>query len=750
MNLTVRVNTVRTQNPKGFGGCIFTAREIDVLTGVERHADRYLVVNASYKAIAGAFVEVGQWWQLECGAPETFSRNINGYVIHESQVRPTSALMLHPSGEHIIEFLARDRKNFPGIGNAKARQMWEHCRHEDGGLFGVLDRGDLQRLCDVLPRHQAEKVIAGWAAHGDSKTLQWLQHHGFDHRIGRQVVKVYGRETIKKIEEDPYRLLAFMGTWSSVDLVAREKFGVTVDSPVRLQGAVEEALYKVFAAGHTQASRAMVTAHLRTLLGEQKQGPEWMHAVQEAIEKGLLNGAFVVSDSDTFHPVGAFTMEMSVAKAIAMRLAPDNGSELLPPARVNEVIREYEAAQGFDLNEEQRQSVHLANRNRFSVVNGGAGVGKTTVLLAMCRLFDEAGVEVKQVALAGKAAKKMRQATGRKSSTIASFLRSTDPADLQGPTVLIVDEASMVDIISMFRLCELLPPHVRLLMVGDGGQLMPVDPGLVFHVLIGNDAIPQQELKQTKRFAGAIAEVAVDVRHGRWMPLTSEPSATISLLQCSPEDIPRIVTELYLGDPENSQIISTRRGGNAGTNLINTYCQSQSTGEGEALKVWNDEHDQWEWTRFRLHDQVLCTRNRWDMGIQNGSMGRLVEIANPPERVKDPDGNDLGEAIGWIMWDDGERRPMFSDLLGDLELGYCVTVHKAQGSEWPTVIFPLVPSMRAGFIDRTMIYTAITRARKKVYLIGDTLAFKDAVERPELSRQRHVALPALLRRLLPN
>ena len=182
-------------------------------------------------------------------------------------------------------------------------------------------------------------------------------------------------------------------------------------------------------------------------------------------------------------------MERQVAAAVADRISRTS-LPLLPVEEVERLIGEVRSLEGVELNEEQCAAVHAASKHEFLCITGGAGVGKTTVLKAVYRLYDEAGVRVVQVALAGRAAKRMHEATGRAASTIASFLKSYKDGHLDGPTVLVVDEASMVDIISMSRVCGILPSHVRLVLVGDPHQLMPVGPGLVLHALTGVAGVP--------------------------------------------------------------------------------------------------------------------------------------------------------------------------------------------------------------------------------------------------------------------
>jgi exodeoxyribonuclease V alpha subunit len=439
---TLRVVTVRKQNPRGFGGAIFTAKPID-LAGNVVDASTYVVVRASGVVLSGAVVEQGQWWQV---SGELSSRvvDVNGYRITENQIEAASAGMVRPSGEHIVTFIAESTA-FEGIGLVKARRLWDTFGED---LFDVLDRRDVDALCKVLSKDLAVKALDAWAMHGDARSLQWLHSQGFDVTLGRKVIAFFGADTPDKIEEDPYRLLSFCASWKQVDGLARTHFAVPLDDPRRLQGAIEEACYRLFASGHTAALSSSLMDSMAPLLGQKTAPFKWRPLVSAALSSGLNNGSFVVGHHG-IQPLGALVMEATVASAIAQRMAMSSSSQLLSTATVDEAISDYEAVEDIALNAEQRRAVHVAAAESFACITGGAGVGKTTVLKALYAVYERAGVKVVQVALAGRAAKRMQEATGRPASTIASFLRGHKDGDLAQPTVLVVDEASMVDIITM-------------------------------------------------------------------------------------------------------------------------------------------------------------------------------------------------------------------------------------------------------------------------------------------------------------
>lgn len=727
--ILLRVQSVRSQNPLGRGGCIFTGTEIND-SGEVLDAKSYFVVKATGAQLGDIRVQPGQWWTVT-GKVEIFSRTINGYLIMERQVAAEDIAIARLSGEHIVTFMA-DCDAFQGIGMVKSRKLWETFGER---LYEILDAGDVTTLSAVLTPESAECAVHAWAQQGNTRTLQWLQTSGIDVRTGRKLLAFFGNETHEKLEEDPYRLLSFSASWKDVDRLARSRFQVAEDDPRRLQAAVEEALYRLFDGGDTMTPISALSRRVGSVLGDSSG----RSTVIAALEAGLTNGSYVIGGDGNVHLLGAMVMERSIASSIARRLVIP--SRLLDSATVSALIADYEREEGFDLNVEQKAAVHCAAENPLALIVGGAGVGKTTVLKALYKVFDAAGVPIHQMALSGRAAKRMSEATGLPSSTLARFFSNADKVNLESPAVIVVDEASMVDIITMHRLCELLPDHVRLLLVGDTSQLMPVGPGLILHALAKAAEVPKVELTQVKRYGGAIAEAAALIRAGKWPALPSDAVAPISFLRCTVDSIPEMVVSLYSTDTENTHIVSARKGNADGTKSLNEVCQVRFTKQRPALLVWNEEFDSDMSTGFHLGDLVLCTKNLWDWGLQNGSLGRLVEIERAPRMLLRPDGSELGHALAWVEWDDGERRPVLAEMLENLELGYALTVHKSQGSQWNRVIVVLTGSR---MLDRTLIYTAITRAQSQVIIVGDEDAAKEAVESLPHAELRTVGLPKFL------
>lgn len=737
----VRVVAIRSVGRKPLGGTIFTGREI-AADGHIADASSYLVVKLTGKVQGDVAVQPGQWWRVS-GVAEVRTLVVDAHRIQEVQLEATWAEMQLPSGEHIVDFLATN-PDFKGIGRVKARRLWEGLGPR---LYEVLDSGDLDQLERHLAPEMAAQLVEAWRVLGKSRVLQWLQSKGFDPLTGRKVVEYFGEETPEAVEEDPYRLLSFNASWQKVDALARTVFEISPEDTRRLLGAVEEACYRLLDKGHTRADRNRFSGLVAPLLEAGDAHAKCQRLVDRALSEGLTNGGYVCRPYG-LQPLGALVMETEVARFIAARIGTQD--RLLTEDEVDELLLEFERAERIELNAGQWDAVRLAAEHKMAVIAGGAGVGKTTVLKALHLVYERAGLQALQLALTGRAARRIAETTGRPASTIAGFLSRPQDDTSTSFEVVVVDESSMVDLTTMAKLCQRIPDDCRLVLVGDTGQLMPIGPGLVLHAVVQVPQVPKVELEAPQRFGNEIAFAARAVRQGEWPSLSNDVNAHVVFSPAISRGrnadgevgVPETVLHLYRDDPQNTQILCATKGGPAGTKRLNELCQAAMTSEARLLTVWNEEHQAHAGTGLRLGDRVVCTRNLWARGLQNGSIGELVVIEDSPrEQIDNSNGLSIGPVIAWIDWDDGVRRPVDEALLDDLELAYAITVHKAQGSQWPRVV---VPAVEGRTIDRTLVYTAMTRAQRQAVFVGDEAAAREAVERTPRFKLRDIALDRIL------
>lgn len=740
----IKVLSIRSQNPMGKGGCIFYGAEIGE-SGDPISPSKHFVIVVPGRLLPADTVDLGQWWYVQ-GEVTPFSRVLNGYLKTEHQIEAQALQLRLPTGRHLITFLSEGQR-FSGLGIAKATRLWN--RYGDG-LSVVLNQGDVAALSDDtgLSAQGAQTLIDAWTTYKDAPAYEWLHRHGFRDALARRVVSHFGQSTLSKIEEDPYRLLSFVADWKTTDRLAREVFGIGADANVRLSAAIEEALYRLLTDGHTAATRRMVISRLYGIFEAEQVAWTWQELASGALEHGAVNGNYRVDDGGIIYPTGAYIMESTIADAIVNRLAsqPTDASSL-SRAQIQALIRGYENDEKFHLTDEQASAVQLAAFTRFCLVTGGAGTGKTVMLKALYRVYDAIGLKVIQGAIAGRAAKRMEEATDREGRTIASILVGLTPRDFSEPCVLVIDEASMLDIITLYNIVHLLPDHTRIVMVGDPGQLMPIGPGLTLHDLVQSRHIPHAQLKVVKRHAGQLAIAAAEVKEGHWPAMGRSESCDIAMLgrpqnggkSSTMTELASEVVRIYLQSPHNTQLLTPRKSGPVGVHALNVLCQQQIAANQPKLTVWSAEHECFAETRFRLGDPVVCVRNLWEEGLQNGSLGRLALITDPFDCRKAEDESTV--PIAWIDWDDGARRPVMPGMLEHLDLAYALTIHKAQGSQWPRIIIPV---MRHRLLDRSLIYTAITRAQQQALLVGDEAAAREAVVKVPRAQRRMTGLLSIL------
>lgn len=722
VSVLVRVSSVRVQNK--FGAIFFGQRVGD--DGEICDVGEDLTVNLQQDAVGIRLCE-GQRWRVQGEVSRRTIVTPNGFRRVERTVAVTrgNALLVKPSGIHIRDYFCR-HPDLVGIREATANKLWDRFGEQ---LYAVLDGADYQALVDVVTPAKAAKLVEVWHTDGLSQTIQFLASHDVPPKVGRRLVEVHGAEAMERIKDDPYRLLSYSARWEDVDALAAS-IGVSADDPRRLAAACEEVVYKQFSKGHTYVPREIFVTRLKPLLKDPSR-PDRV-ATKAMVDSALLqaerNGRLLFDQSGNGYSIGATTLEQQVAQAITRLLGmSEEGVD------VAAIIRAYEDREGhgFKLNVKQREAVELVANHRFAVVTGGAGCGKTTALKAVCDVLDVQGYQIVQLALAGKAVKRMAEATNRKAKTIASFIKvQNDDVDDQGKTMeglkvkqaLLIDEASMVDLISFAAIARTLDEASKVVLVGDPHQLPPVGPGLILHALI-ESPVPHVELEAPERFGSDIADVANAVRDGSLPDLAGNPA--VSLVEPVDDDqYAEWAKGLYLEDHVDAVILCH---GRELAREINALVQDRLTANNKPMAIWNHQYDARQDLGFREGDLVICTRNFWDRGLQNGSIGRINYI----------DEIDQDEIGGEITWDDGENRSFDQDLIGHLELAYALTIHKAQGSQWKRVVVCLKGSAA---LDRSLIYTALTRASKQVIIVGSRRDLEAAIKAPKAADRRRVAL----------
>jgi exodeoxyribonuclease V alpha subunit len=603
-----------------------------------------------------------------------------------------------------------------GIGKAKATRLWKNFGSD---LYGILRQGDLERLAYVLPEESAQRLVEAWrTVSEEAEIVTFLDDHGFDARLADKVRKIWPGDALTKLRENPYRMLAFAG-WEKVDRMACA-LGVTHDDPRRQVAAVEASLYKRLEAKHTLTPRVVLLDGVCTAIRTRSPGVA-SAAVQRALDEHAI-----IATADGYQPLGAAVMETAITNYLRELMAGVLGPErnLFSsnlPSIIVEAIASFEKGTGLQLNAEQRRGVEMALHHPLSFLTGGAGTGKTTVLQVVHRVAEQVAVPVLQMALSGRAAQHLREATERPASTIAAFLLAAQQGNIspESEPLVIIDESSMLDVPVMYNIVRLLPARARLLLVGDPYQLPPIGFGLVFQVLAASPNIPKVELVQVHRRAqsSGIPQIARGIRYGivPSLPPFAGLCAGVNFVEASDggvmDEILRIFTEWSRCD--DAQVLCVTKRGANGTRNVNATLHAKASTAKPTLKGWG----------FTEGDPIIYLVNDYQKELWNGSLGRI-------ERVLNSNGK-----RSLLCSLDGTRQEIPEEEFHRIDLAYAITVHKAQGSQFKRVIVPIV---KTRLLDRTLIYTALTRGMEQVVFVGNCDAFNAAVTAPPHSHERQV------------
>ena len=470
---------------------------------------------------------------------------ITGAVVRIPTVPPGSTSLL-------ANWLARNPE-FEGIGVSTARKL---ARTFGGDLHAVLSAGDPQPFIPIIGGELASNLVAVYREKlAEADTIAWLDANGFDTRLAFRMVRIWGEGVVPVSRQIHTSCSAFSG-WKQVDAAAL-RMGIQANDERRLIGAVEAALYMRLDQKHTFTDVNSVVDAVHCLLKAPRP------VARQAVEKALQDHA-VVGDGGGLQPVGAAVMERFLANRIRI-LRSSLPSNLFRASASDEDIRfvlsQFELAEGRPLTSEQRQAVQMAVREPVGIITGGAGVGKTTVLKALCMFLERMSCQVLPIALAGRAAKRISELTGRKAMTIAAFLQGVKSATLKigFDALVVVDEASMLDLATLYRLARSAPDHVRFLFVGDPYQLPPIGFGLTFHLWADAQTLPTVRLTRIHRQSEAtgIPLVAEKIREGR-IPILSgykRLADGVSFIEMPVERIidvlPAIVSDLGIDGCQN-------------------------------------------------------------------------------------------------------------------------------------------------------------------------------------------------------
>lgn len=711
----IQVNSV---SPGLVGGAVFSGRA----TG-ER---RVRVCKASYKILSRA-PQPGECWRVS--GWETKVEDFKSFVTVEK-----CHIVNLPAAAYVERLLIK-HPAFRGIyfGKAKAQKLIHAFGAEN--LVQTLNAGRVEHISEAINPQISEKIVEVWLSlKNEIATAEFLMRHNFEPDLAKKIIKVCRTDTVERLQQNPFGLIAFRGLhknlWEALEATG-EKLGIEKHDPRRLVGAVEHVLYERLSDGHTACSPEECIRLVTAVLANKTLAES---AIQYALDKKAIC-VRKVDDQKLIQPLGAAIiegqLESRIKRLLVGQISIFSGSTEEIEGRISHYEEKAISELGYSLTDQQRSAVTMALSNRVSIITGFGGTGKTTVLRAVAEIAKDQHRPVWVLALSGKAKERAREATGLDSYTIHGFIQAAQkkqsPVDVTGDPLVIIDEASMVDICLMNKLLGLFDKeNYSLLMVGDTGQISPVGFGLFWHKLAKEQTVPVTSLTKVHRTAeeGDLHKVAMLVREGILPKLSvwnGEPEGVyFAPCDSTAKALANRLCEIKAALP-GAQIITphmSARMPDSG-HSINEKLQN-ALGEGfdaafqrEGIKMgmyW-----------IKVGDPVIVTQNSYEHDLYNGNTGVMEELVE-----------EEGQLLGHFRFN--ERLYSFSRselwALG-VQLAYAITVHKSQGSEYDVTIISSI--VQSKFIERSMVYTALTRSKKLCLIVGDQDIARAAVAKPNRS-----------------
>ncbi|RQD58783.1 MAG: ATP-dependent RecD-like DNA helicase [Desulfonatronovibrio sp. MSAO_Bac4] len=605
-----------------------------------------------------------------------------------------------------------------GVGPVMAEKMVKEFGKE---VLDILENDPDQLLkIDGLGPKKLEKIISSWEGQREIRTLMlFLQTHQIPTTFAGRIYKKYGSEAVSVIKDNPYSLVYdIRGVgFKTADKMAL-KLGMAPDSPQRIQAAVIYILFQLSEKGHLFYPAQELT-----------------HKVLEALEG--VDPEIVESALDSLSEAKKIVIEdlpeQGIQKAVYLNLFYRVENEItqrlcgltrhpsgLSEKKIKAKISELEEDDRINLTMEQKQAVMDSCLNKAYIITGGPGTGKTTITRMIVRTLKDLGLKVKLAAPTGRAAKRLSQATGAEAGTIHRMLKYNPAGGFDHneenklkADAAIVDEASMLDAQLMNHLLRALPVTCRLILVGDVNQLPAVGPGDVLNDILSSETLPSSRLTNIFRQAreSSIVVNAHKINIGRFPVSSTKEPPQADFFWVVQEDLIRVkelitymvcdrIPSVYGLDPlRDIQVLTPMHKGEVGTQELNRVLQDKlNPGEDAIVRGYRS---------FRVGDRVLQIRNNYEKEVFNGDLGW----------IKGYDSEDAELVV------DFEGRKVIYDLdeVDELTLAYAVSVHKSQGSEYPAVVMPVV-TQHYMLLQRNLIYTGLTRARKLAIIIGSQKA----------------------------
>lgn len=637
-----------------------------------------------------------------------------------------------------------------GIGAAMAARIVKKFGDD---TFRIIEE-EPERLAEIkgISARKAQEIAVQMEEKRDLRdALVYLQQFGISNTFAIKIYNTYGMELYRVMKENPYRLaedIRGIGFRFADELAA--KLGIHADSEYRIRSGVLYALLQATGEGHCFLPMPRLLERAGELLGVSGEN------IRPQLDNLMMDKKLVIKNDCVFM-TSYYYAELNCARMLYELNAPRESEEGMTGQAVGKRLEQLAESLKVELDELQFQAVMGCIRNGLFILSGGPGTGKTTTINMMIRYFEAEGMDIFLAAPTGRAAKRMTEATGFEARTIHRMLElnsalSDDDArkvkfernegNPLEADVVIIDEMSMVDIQLFQSLLKAIAPGTRLVLVGDVNQLPSVGPGQVLKDLIASACFPMVELKKIFRQAqeSDIVVNAHRINNGQQIALDNKSRDFFHLersdvnviykhmIQLIREKLPRYVQ----AEPFDIQVLTPMRKGGLGCETLNGILQRYLNPPDEHKR----EHQSGD-TVFREGDKVMQIKNNYQLeweivsrygipvdkgvGVFNGDMGRITEISEASASLV-------------VEYDEHRRVTYPFSLLEELELSYAITIHKAQGSEYPAVILPLLGGPRM-LLNRNLLYTAITRAKNCVTILGSCETVRGMIDNTSENRR---------------
>lgn len=639
-----------------------------------------------------------------------------------------------------------------GIGQTMASRIVKKFRED---TFRIIEE-EPERLAEIkgISERKAMEIASQMEEKKDMrKSMIYLQKYGISTKLAAKIYQRYGMKVHQILEENPYRLaddIEGVGFRTADEIAAR--IGIHTDSDYRIRSGLFYILQQAVAEGHIYLPEELLLRRAKVLLGIE------IEDIEKYIMDLCMERKTVMKEKDgkvIVYPAHYYYMELNTAKML-------NDLDIdcqMPEDMMEKRLRAVEEKEKIELDPLQHKAVIESIKHGLLILTGGPGTGKTTTINTMIQFFESEGLSILLAAPTGRAAKRMTEATGYEAQTIhrllevngnpeeestGGFLRNREnPLEAD---VIIIDEMSMVDLNLMHALLSAVVQGTRLILVGDVDQLPSVGPGSVLKDILSSERFHVVTLTKIFRQAGEsdIIMNAHKINAGEPVELNKK-SRDFFFVKCDEADtiiggiialIQRKLPQYVQAHPNEIQVMTPTRKGLLGVERMNVILQKYLNPADEK-KTEREINGR----LFREGDKVMQIKNNyqleWEictrfgltvdkgMGVFNGDMGVISEINEYKETVE-------------VEYDEGRKVKYGFDMVDELELAYAITVHKSQGSEYPAVILPLLPGPKLLY-NRNLLYTAVTRAKKCLTIIGSDTTFQEMI-RNKSEQERYTSL----------